>query len=100
MKPSDYFRRNVFLGASCMPRQEAELRHEIGLANIMWGSDYPHPEGSWPVTREQMITTFKGLPEDEVAAMLGGNAVRLYGFDEEKLAPLVARIGPEKSLFA
>ncbi len=100
MKPSDYFRRNVFLGASCMPRKESELRHEIGLANIMWGSDYPHPEGSWPVTREQMIGTFKGLPEDEVAAMLGGNAVRVYGFDDEKLAPLVARIGPEKSLFA
>jgi predicted TIM-barrel fold metal-dependent hydrolase len=100
MKPSDYFRRNVFLGASCMPRQESEARHEIGLANIMWGSDYPHPEGSWPYTRDQMVTTFKGLPEDEVAAMLGGNAVRVYGFDAEKLAPLVARIGPEKSLFA
>ncbi len=100
MKPSDYFRRNVFLGASCMPRREAELRHEIGLANIMWGSDYPHPEGSWPHTREQMVGTFKGLPEDEVAAMLGGNAVDLYGFDAEKLAPLVAQIGPEKNLFA
>ncbi len=100
MKPSDYFRRNVFLGASCMPRREAEIRHQIGVGSIMWGSDYPHPEGSWPVTREQMVETFKGLPEDEVAAMLGGNAVRLYGFDEEKLAPLVARIGPEKSLFA
>jgi predicted TIM-barrel fold metal-dependent hydrolase len=100
MKPSDYFRRNVFLGASCMPRREAELRHEIGLGSIMWGSDYPHPEGSWPYTREQMVTTFKGLPDDEVAAMLGGNAASLYGFDAEKLAPLVAQIGPEKKLFA
>jgi hypothetical protein len=32
--------------------------------------------------------------------MLGGNAARVYGFDVEKLAPLVARIGPEKSAFA
>jgi hypothetical protein len=31
--------------------------------------------------------------------MLGGNAASLYGFDVEKLAPLVARIGPEKSAF-
>ena len=91
--------RNVALGASCMPRREAELRHEIGLRSIMWGSDYPHPEGSWPVTREQMQETFRGLPEDEIAAMLGGNAARFYGIDTEKLAPLVARIGPEKSLF-
>jgi hypothetical protein len=31
--------------------------------------------------------------------MLGGNAARFYGIDTEKLAPLVARIGPEKSAF-
>ncbi len=99
MKPSDYFARNVGLGASCMPRREAKLRHEIGLGCIMWGSDFPHPEGSWPHTREQMLETFTGLPEDEIAAMLGGNAARRYGFDVEKLAPLVARIGPEKSAF-
>jgi len=99
LKPSEYFRRNVFLGASCMPRREVELRHEIGLANIMWGSDYPHPEGSWPYTRSQMVESFRGVPKDELAAMLGGTAVALYGFDTEKLAPLVARIGPEESAF-
>ncbi len=99
LKPSEYFRRNVFLGASCMPRREVELRHEIGLANIMWGSDYPHPEGSWPDTRSQLVESFHGVPKQELAAMLGGNAVELYGFDREKLAPLVARIGPEESAF-
>jgi len=99
MKPSAYFRRNVFLGASCMPRREVELRHEIGLANLMWGSDYPHPEGTWPNTREQMLEAFRGLPEAEAAALLGGNAARVYGFDVEKLAPVAARIGPEKALF-
>lgn len=99
MKPSEYFARNVAIGASCMPRREAELRCEIGLEQIMWGSDYPHPEGSWPFTAEQMHETFHGLPEHEIAAMLGGNAVRVYGLDEEKLAPHVARIGPEKSRF-
>jgi len=98
--PAQAFRENVFLGASCMPRREAELRHEIGLAQIGWGSDYPHPEGSWPFTRDQMHTTFRGLPEDEVAAMLGGNAARFYGFDVEKLAPIVAEIGPKKSWLA
>ena len=99
MTPSAYFRRNVFLGASCMPRREVELRHEIGLANLMWGSDYPHPEGTWPNTREQMLEAFGGLPEAETAAMLGGNAARVYGFDVEKLAPVAARIGPEKAAF-
>ena len=99
LKPSEYFRRNVFIGASCMPRREAELRGAIGVGNLMWGSDYPHPEGSWPHTREQMQDTFRGLPDAEIEAMLGGNAARVYGFDVEKLAPLAARIGPEKALF-
>jgi len=99
MKPSEYFARNVRLGASCMPRREALLRHEIGLEQIMWGTDFPHPEGSWPVTREQMLETFHGLPDVEIAAMLGGNAVEFYGFDAEKLAPIAARIGPRKSDF-
>ncbi|MFT5443775.1 MAG: putative TIM-barrel fold metal-dependent hydrolase, partial [Myxococcota bacterium] len=46
MSPADYFRRNVKIGASCMPRREAELRHDIGVSQLMWGTDYPHPEGS------------------------------------------------------
>jgi hypothetical protein len=83
-----------------MPRREAELRHQTGLGCLMWGSDYPHPEGTWPYTREQMVETFAGLPEAEIAAMLGGNAAAFYGFDAARLAPLVARIGPPKSSFA
>jgi len=97
--PADSFRRNVKVGASCMARREAELRHKIGLENMIWGSDYPHPEGSWPVTRQQQFDSFNGLPDDEIAAMLGGNAVDFYGLDVEKLAPLVARIGPKKETF-
>ena len=99
LSPSEYFARNVRIGASCMPRREALLRHEIGVPQIMWGSDFPHPEGSWPLTREQMTETFRGLPDHEIAAMLGGNAADFYGFDTGKLAPLVARIGPERSAF-
>ena len=47
-----------------------------------------------------MVEAFRGVPDDETAAMLGGNAARLYGFDVAQLAPLVARIGPPKSAFA
>lgn len=99
-RPSEYFARNVRVGASCMPRREAELRHEIGLGGILWGSDFPHPEGSWPQTREQMVETFRGLPEDEIAAILGGNAAAFYEFDTAALQPLADRIGPPASLFA
>ena len=36
---------------------------------------------------------------NELTAILGGNATSFYGFDADKLAPLVERIGPKKSLF-
>ena len=98
-KPSEYFHRNIVVGASCMPRREAELRHEIGLASLAWGSDYPHPEGTWPETRARMLETFHDLPEQELERMLGGNVAELFGFDTEKLAPLAAEIGPPKADF-
>ena len=47
----------------------------------------------------RLIARGYGRPVSEIAAMLGGNAAELYGFDTEKLAPLVARIGPEKRAF-
>lgn len=99
MKPSDYFARNVRIGTS-LHRAEIERRYEIGIGTMMWGSDYPHPEGSWPETRTRLDESFKGVPPDEVAAMIGGNAAQFYGFDVEALAPLVAEIGPEASLFS
>lgn len=97
MAPTDYFKRNVGMGASCIPRGDVELRHQLGIDQIMWGSDYPHPEGAWPHTREQLKAAFGGFPEDEVAKMLGENAIRFYGFDREKLLPIAERIGPTKA---
>ncbi len=99
MKPSEYFQRNVRMG-TFFARKEAERRHQVGVQCLMWGSDYPHPEGTWPQTRQMMVDTFRGLPEDEVAVMLGESAAECYGFDREKLAPVVEKIGPERSALA
>ena len=65
----------------------------------MWGSDYPHPEGTWPFTESHRCDSLRGLPEADIAAILGGNAVRFHGFDAEALAPVVERIGPKKGTF-
>ena len=70
------------------------MRHEIGLDTIMWGSDYPHPEGTYPFTTECLRHTFHDVPADEVQAILGGNAARVYGFDMAKLQPVADRVGP------
>jgi predicted TIM-barrel fold metal-dependent hydrolase len=81
-------------------RDEALDRERIGIKNLMWGSDYPHPEGTWPVTEKKMDAALAGLPEDDIENILGRNALEWYGFDEEKLAPIVDRIGPTSDRFA
>ncbi len=94
LRPSEYWARQCLVGASMLSPEECALRHRIGVETIMWGSDYPHPEGTWPHTRERLHETFDGVPEGEARAMLGGNAARVYGFDPGTLAPAVERVGP------
>jgi hypothetical protein len=60
----------------------------------MWGNDFPHPEGTWPHTREWLRDAFHDIPVDETAQILGLNAAEMYGFDVEALRPLADRIGP------
>ncbi len=71
----------------------------MGLDQVMWGSDYPHPEGTFPHTKENLIEVFQGIPEDEIAKILGENAIEFYGFDRDKLAPIAEKIGPKKAEF-
>jgi predicted TIM-barrel fold metal-dependent hydrolase len=92
-KPSEYFRRNVWIGSGASP---ADVVADDGLLveRLMWGSDYPHAEGSFPHSRERMATSFAGLPREAAARVLGGNAAALYGFDLDRLAPYAAEAGP------
>lgn len=93
-RPSEVWRDNCHVGASFMRPHEVPLRGRIGLEKIMWGSDYPHDEGTHPYTREALRIAYAGLPPSEIAAMVGANAARLYGFDLDLLAPVAARVGP------
>jgi predicted TIM-barrel fold metal-dependent hydrolase len=92
--PSDYFGTNIFIGASTMSKEELRRRHVIGCDVMMWGTDYPHPEGTWPNTVERLRTDFGSLPVDDTAKLLGDTAARCYGFDVAALRPLATRIGP------
>jgi predicted TIM-barrel fold metal-dependent hydrolase len=95
--PSFYAKRNCWYGASFPGPAEIAGRHEVGLDRILWGNDYPHYEGSYPYSRENMRLAFSEVPEPEVRMMLGENAAKLYGFDLDALRPsaLEADIRPE-----
>jgi predicted TIM-barrel fold metal-dependent hydrolase len=100
MKPSDYFNRNINVGASCIPRADVELRGVIGVENMMWGSDYPHPEGTWPHTGDYLKEVFSGIPEADGRKILGENALDWYGLDREKLQSVADEIGPDTTIFS
>jgi predicted TIM-barrel fold metal-dependent hydrolase len=93
-RPSEYFDRNCYIGASNTRRRELARRYEIGVGNLMWGNDFPHPEGTWPHTREWLRSAFHDIPVDETQQMLGGNAAACYHFDTAALVPLADRFGP------
>ena len=94
MLPSEYFDRNCGIGSSNTRRRELARRYEIGVGNIMWGNDFPHPEGTWPYTREFLKDRFWDIPVEETAQILGLNAAAFYDFDLDRLQPIADRIGP------
>lgn len=92
--PSEYFGTNIFVGASTMSKEELRRRHAIGCDCVMWGTDYPHPEGTWPNTVARLQSDFGSLPAGDSRAILGLTAARCYGFDLDVLAPIAQQIGP------
>ena len=78
--PSDFFKRNVF----CSFQDDAlgiRERHGIGLDNLMFGSDYPHTESTFPRSREIMSERLAEIPPAECEKIVFGNAAALYGFE-------------------
>jgi predicted TIM-barrel fold metal-dependent hydrolase len=93
-KPSEYWPVNCLAGASFIHKAEVEMRHEIGIETVLFGRDFPHPEGTWPNTSDFLRDAFAGVPDDELRLMLGENAIRFLGLDRERLAEIARRIGP------
>jgi hypothetical protein len=84
MLPSDFFRRNVVLSF----QEDAigiRLRDVIGVDNMMWGSDYPHSESTFPQSRKILAEILAGVPDEEQAKIAGGNTARAYNFDAARL---------------
>jgi hypothetical protein len=71
-----------------------------GVERIMWGSDYPHSEGSYPYRLTALRAAFGTCDPAETRLMLEDNVARVYGFDLESLRPIGDRIGPSVAQLA
>lgn len=76
--PSEYFRRQGFVTFQ---------RDPVGLANVgrtgarclLWGSDYPHPEGTFPESRTVLEEQLRGVEPEVAQRVVCDNAAELYG---------------------
>ena len=96
LRPREYFAERCMVTPSAVRAHEIGMRYEIGVKNMMFGVDFPHPESTWPNTRDWIRATFNGVPEQEAVAILGENALTFYRFDEETVRAVAGRVGPER----
>ena len=83
--PSTFVKRqcHVTLGADRAPLLTREI---TGIEPLLWASDYPHPEGTFPESQAVVERIFAGVPDDEMEAIVGGNAAKLYKVDLARVA--------------
>jgi predicted TIM-barrel fold metal-dependent hydrolase len=80
MKPSEYFRRQLYATFIDDPYGLAH-RHEIGVDNLLWSSDFPHSATFWPHSREKITEDFQGIGAEDKRKILSENVAKLYDFD-------------------
>ena len=78
-KPSDFFHRNVSLTF-----QEDWLavknRALIGVESLVWGSDYPHTEGTWPESQRVVREIFSDVSAEELHKITYSQTAKLFNF--------------------
>jgi predicted TIM-barrel fold metal-dependent hydrolase len=79
MPPSDYWRRQCFATYQTDPIG-VKLIDELGADRVMWGSDFPHPDGIWPDSQEYLKRELGGVPAAVRRKVVCENAAKLYGF--------------------
>jgi predicted TIM-barrel fold metal-dependent hydrolase len=93
-RPTEYWQQHCGVAPSSPRTYEVGQRKEIGVQQLLFGMDYPHPEGTWPNTREWIRTTFQGVDESDARLILGENALAFYPLDKKKLAQAAEKVGP------
>lgn len=76
-EPSYFWERNIF-GSFIHDRAGILMRGLPGAGNIMWSSDYPHSETTFPNSMAKIEELFEGVPEAEKAMIIGGRAKALF----------------------
>ena len=77
LRPAEVLQRNFWFCTIDDP-STIDTRHRIGVENIMFETDYPHGDSTWPDTQDVIRSAWGHIPAHEVRAMCSENAARLY----------------------
>jgi len=78
LKPSEYFARQCWISYEIDEHTLPALAPFIGEDRIVWGSDYPHHDATFPGAVDTLRDTMAPLPPEVQAKILGANAAHLY----------------------
>ena len=78
MLPSEYMKRNVVATFQFETTNVNFTRQVFGADNILWSSDYPHTDSTWPHSQDLIAQAFGGIPQSDVQKIVGTNAAQLY----------------------
>jgi predicted TIM-barrel fold metal-dependent hydrolase len=81
--PSTYFHEN-FCCTFIKDAIGVKLRHDVGVRNMAWSTDFPHHGCDWPYSRKVVDEMMVGVPQAERYEMLAGNMVRIYGLPQSR----------------
>ena len=76
MRPTEYFKRNVFVACRGDERTLPAVVELAGDDNIVFNTDYPHPDGTWPWGMERLAA--QPIPESSKRKILWDNAARAF----------------------
>ncbi len=80
VKPSELFKRQIYASFQDDPVAIALLDF-MGDGHVMWASDYPHPDSTWPFSQAKIEDQMKHLSAATRKKLLHDNAAALYGLD-------------------
>ena len=87
-RPSEFLDTNCFFGGPF----DVGRAYQSGIANVMWGADIPHSEGTGKHTKEALRKVFAPLGREALRTVCAETAAKLYGFDLDYLDPIAEKV--------
>jgi len=82
LRPSEYWYRQCYASFQYEP-SALSILDLVGFDNVLWASDFPHPDGLWPDSQKYIESMFEKFSAQTRDKIVYGNVARIYGLEGE-----------------